>query len=139
MTPHHQPNFDPTSAAHWDAIVPGAEQSVFSHMVYSLENDVTQALAAGAALVPRGQTTGHALIYAVWGRNYGLLKRLLEHGFDPNALGYTAEGEYPQTALDAVADAYHDGGDKIDEMALDAMHSLLRKFGGKYACELPAA
>jgi len=136
MKPHLHPDFDQMSAAAWNAMVPGRNESVFSSMVYGLEDDVKQALMSGASLVPPGQTMGHALIYAVWGRHFGLLGMLLEHGFDPNALAWTAEGEISGTALDAVASCYHDGKGEIDEMVLDAMHALLREYGGKYESEL---
>lgn len=137
MKPHEKPGFDRTSAAAWDAIVPGRNESVFNHAVYE-GDDVTDALAAGASLVPPGQTMGHALIYAVWGRDYGLLKILLERGFDPNAFGCTAPGELPQTTLDEVYDAYHEIDEKEEEKVLDEMVALLRKHGGKKRHELPA-
>jgi hypothetical protein len=83
---------------------------------------------------------GHALIYAVWGRDYGLLETLLEHGFDPNAIGFTAPGEVAHTALDAVYDAYKeiDEDEDEEEKALDELVLLLRKHRGKKHHELPA-
>jgi hypothetical protein len=140
MSKHLEPGFDPSSAAAWNEVIPEEGESVFNRMVYQSDLSdmelIRRALAAGAVLAPPGQTMGHALIYAVWTRNFDLLKLLLEHGFDPNQHAFTAEGEVPSTVRDAVADCYHDGNGEADELALNAMERLLRKHGGRFACDL---
>lgn len=123
------------SSADWNRILPGENESVFTRWMYSRHHEVLGALDAGALIVPPGQTGGHALIYAVWQRDFGLLRELLKHGCDPNQLGFTAASEEPSTALDAIADSYHDGDGKFDEMVLDAMFALVREHGGKYVGE----
>ena len=139
MSKHIEPGFNRLSAAAWNAIIPEEDESVFTKTVYHLDMNVKEALQAGAILSPQGQTKGNALIYAVWMRNFGLLRLLLKNGFDPNDVAFTAKGEHPSTALDAVANCYHDGDGKVDEMVLDAMHELLREYGAKYISEMEAS
>lgn len=140
MSKHLQAGFDPTSAAAWNEIIPEECESVFNQMIYETDPPdmdlIRQALAAGAVLAPPGQTMGHALIYAVWKRDLDLLKLLLEHGFDPNQLANTAEGEVPSTVLDAVADSYHECDDEADELVSDAMEKLVRKYRACFAGDL---
>lgn len=140
MSKHLQSGFDPNSAADWNEIIPEECESVFNNMIYETDPPdmdlIRQALAAGAVLAPPGQTMGHALIYAVWMRNLDLLKMLLEHGFDPNQLAFTAGGEVPSTVRDAVADSYHECDDEADEWVSDAMEKLVRKYRACFACEL---
>lgn len=140
MSKHLQPEFDPSSAAAWNEIIPEEGESVFNLTIYQSNPPdmdlVRKALAAGSVLAPPGQKMGHTLIYAVWKRDLDLLKLLLEHGFDPNQLAYTAEGDVPSTALDAVADSYHECDDKADELALNAMERMLRNHHGCFAYDL---
>ncbi|MCH7228074.1 hypothetical protein [Haloferula sp. A504] len=134
--PRDPPSVGNASDIDWNRILPDEGESVFNRWIYLRHHDVHDALDAGALLAPPGQSSGHALIYAVWSRDFGLLRDLLKRGFEVNQLGFTGEGEHPVTALDAVAEDYHCSDGKIDKIVLDAMHALLREHGGLYACEL---
>jgi len=122
--------------ADFNEIDPEDGQTVFSSIVEDHHHEIYDFIRMGAKPSVREQTSGHALIYAIWSLNYGLLRGLLQNGADPNQIAFTDPGDDPGTALDTVNDDLHCDQDPHAQAVLNAMGELLKEQGGRYACEL---
>ena len=122
--------------ADYHEIDPDEKETVYTAIVRELGYVATDLLQDGVKATIPEATGSNAFIHAIWGLDFGLLEALLKCGANPNQL-YGEEGDF-ETALDIVANEFHCLGKHSPEAhsVLEAMESVIKKHGGKYAREL---
>jgi len=120
--------------ADYHEIDPDEKETVYTAIVRELGYVATDLLQEGVKATIPEATGSNAFIHAIWMLNFGLLDTLLKCGANPNQL-YGEEGDF-ETALDIVANEYHCDPSPEAHSVLEAMESVIKKHGGKYAHEL---